>query len=134
MPTVTILSPTKVSPDPVRLMRNDQTILWQLAPGLEWGSIQPIQYLPGDPNGTPPTKDWPATASHPRPVNPADPPATRRYWASANFPIPSDQSERYHYEILIQELTPDGVILYKVHLQREDGEWYDPDVLNEPQP
>lgn len=133
MPTVTILSPTKVSPDPVHLMRNDQTILWQLAPGLEWGSIAPIQYLPGDPSGTPPTKNWPATASHPKPVNPHDPPGRRTYWASANFPIPGDESERYHYEILIQELTPDGIILYKVKVQR-DGRWYDPDVLNDPRP
>lgn len=133
MPTVTILSPTKVSPDPVQLKRNDQTILWQLAPGLQWGSIMPIQYLPGDPNGPEPSVDWPATASQPRAVNPNDPPETRRYWASANYPIPGDHSQRYRYEILIQELTPDGFILSKVHVKREGG-WYDPDVVNDPQP
>ncbi|HEX2061440.1 MAG TPA: hypothetical protein VHK90_11935 [Thermoanaerobaculia bacterium] len=140
MPTVTILSPTKVYPNPVRLMRNDQTIMWQLAPGLRWGTVPvPLEFLPGD--GTSPTgvpySNWPGT--NPTPIPNGDPPALRPYWASGNSPMPEGQTEWYHYAMLVEQMDEQGnwSEAIRVQVQREydpTGAWHDPDVVNDPRP
>lgn len=152
MPMITIVSPTGVEPDVLTLTRDDQTILWRLKPksGLTWGSIEPIHYLPagGRSPANVPYENWPATASHPQPVDPNAPWETRDYWASVNQPVAGDEPEWYRYEILVEQGPgpdmykagadgPKGPRIYKVQIKRKkkkkDG-WYDPDVVNDPQP
>ena len=145
MPMITIVSPTEVNPEVLKLKRDDQTILWRLKPGsgLTWGSIDPIHYLPGgvpSPAGVP-FQDWPPAAAHPQPVDPNAPWETRDYWASVNHPVAGDEPQWYRYEILVE--GPDalgagaevyeGPRIYRVHIKKK-GVWYDPDVVNDPQP
>jgi len=145
MPMITIVSPTKVEPDVLALTRDDQTILWRLKSGLKWGSIEPIHYLPGETVGDVVYEDWPETASNPAPVDPTAPWETRDYWASVNQPVAGDEPQRYHYEILVQD--PEMLVagsegygltrILKVQVKRKGKKkavWYDPDVVNDPQP
>ncbi len=135
MPTVKIVSPTVVEPNPVTLTRNDQTIMWQLGEGLKWGSIAPIQFLPGGgmSPGEVPYSNWPRAAVQPAPIDTGVASAERPFWTSANQPQPRDQQEWYRYEILVEHVIDGHARISRVHVQR-DGEWYDPDVLNDPQP
>ena len=138
MPTVTIFSPTVVSPNPVTLTRNDQTIMWQLDPssGLSWGSIAPIQFLAGggtSPGGVP-YSNWPTAATPPAPIETGVASNQRPYWTSANEPQPANQIQWYHYEVEVGRMINEKFVTSKVKVQGTGGEWHDPDVLNDPQP
>lgn len=137
MPRVTILSPTDVYPNPVVLRRDDQTIMWQLAPGLKWGAaVVPIEFLPaGTGSACGSYSDWPTTGTPPRPIPTGVPPNERPYWASANDPMPNDTTRCYHYAILVEALDESGrAKTLRVQVQAADGGWHDPDVENQPQP
>jgi hypothetical protein len=141
MPVVRIISPTEVSPNPVPLRRDDQTIMWRLDPGLAWGTTTeaPVRFIPGggsSPGGQP-YNSWPTSATSPAPIDTGHAVDRRPYWASANNPMPSGQTDWYHYEVWVVPVDASGIAAgaaMRVQVQAEDGSWHDPDVVNEPKP
>lgn len=141
MPTVTILSPTEVSPNPVRLMRNDQTIMWQLGgPNLRWpqGPEPGVVFLRGGVTGEVTYADWPEGGTNPAPIQTGAAADELPYWASANHPMPADKEEHYRYAILIEQFDESAAEWrqhrVKVRRAETDSEWWDPDVVNDPRP
>lgn len=137
MPRVIITSPTTVQPNPIPLRRDDQTIMWELAPGLEWAHNPPIVMLAGGgtaPNGQP-FSDWPSSGTLPSPILNGNPPVTVPFWASANQPMPNNETQWYHYAMDVVTIAEDGTRqVHRVQVQHADGEWHDPDVENQPKP
>jgi hypothetical protein len=141
MPVVRIISPTEVSPNPVILKRDDQTIMWSLDSGLAWGTTTeaPVRFLPGggtSPGGGP-YKHWPESGTHPKPIPTGQPANKTPYFASANTPMPTGETDWYHYELWVVPVDGHGRSsgqAIRVQVQQEDGSWHDPDVENQPKP
>lgn len=129
MPLVRVSASGEVHPNPVRLKRDDQTIMWQLEEGVRWAdSATPVEFLPGSGSYA----NWPG--SSPQPIDTGAAANRRPYWASANKPMPDTQSESYHYRIDLESATGDNAgQKIRVGVTR-DGVWYDPDVHNDPEP
>jgi hypothetical protein len=108
-----------VTPELSAVWRDDQTILWILAPGLMWPKVPPPHPGPiyfDDIN-------WPG--SQPTPVGPlpANGIDTRHYVAECGKILPDDQYELYSYKITAQQIGNEGPVI-----------WTDPDVENRPLP
>ena len=137
MPKVTIISPTEAHPNPVPLKRDDQTIMFELAEGLEWANLPPLVLLAG--GGDSPSgiaySDWPTATTNPAPIDNGAVAQRRPYFLSANAPRPQGVTEMYHYAMDIAVVLENGAReIHHLKVLGADGGWHDPDVVNEPKP
>jgi hypothetical protein len=130
MPVVTVVGPDHVAPQVAQVLRNDQTITWQLAAGVAWDPLagdQAVKFL----DETEVYSEWPGTT--PKPVGEREEGEydRRDYVASADRLMPPREFRVYHYEIAAIDMITQH--RFTVSLRR-GNEWYDPEVVNEPRP
>jgi hypothetical protein len=129
---IRILAPDKVEPHVAHVWRDDQTVMWGLAPGLAWPPDNPLPIRFLGPDGK--YVEWPGTTPAPIGPKPDVGPDQRYYVALGNFVNMSPEVIWYHYEIDVQDLATGEVVHVKVRHRDDPDGWYDPDVGNEPQP
>lgn len=119
-----------VTPELSAVWRDDQTILWMLAPGLMWPKVS--AEFPG-PIYFPDTSGWPG--SQPAPVGPPplneNEPDTRHYVAECGKIMANDEWELYTYQITAQQIPVDA---QQIGSEVPQIVWTDPDVENRPLP
>lgn len=129
MPIITIHGKDDVRPQLAQVLRDNQTIIWKLEPGLAWNPTEEgkaVKFLPE----TDFYSAWPGTK--PRPVGlPPIGPDQRDYKADVGKEMADRQFEVYHYEIAVIDLTTKKRLTIRVKHGRK---WYDPEVVNEPRP
>lgn len=134
---IRILRPDFVEPYFAHVWRDDQTLMWMLShPDLAWPDAatepHPIQFNPGDPGLG--TSNWPGTI--PSPIGDPPPPNTpdrRNYVALCGAIMNGTEQEKYTYKLMVLNVLTNESFF----IRRQDpttGEWFDPDVGNEPQP
>jgi hypothetical protein len=130
MPVVTVVGPDEVNPQIAQVLRNDQTITWQLSPNLAWNPNAgdcAVKFM----EETEVYSEWPGTP--PAPVGLLTPgePDRREYTATANRLMAPREFRAYHYEIAVVDSNTGNPVMVRL---RRAGEWYDPEVVNEPRP
>jgi hypothetical protein len=131
MPTIKVVGPDQVDPQLGQVLRNDQTITWQLEENVAWDPLagdQAVRFL----GETGFYSAWPGKP--PAPVGPPpehDQPDRRDYMADAEKEMAAREFHVYHYEIAAM-IIPTGH-RFTVSVRR-GKEWYDPEVVNEPRP
>lgn len=135
---LTIMSDKEVQPQLGQLWRDDQVLMWGLAPGWKWDKNHepPIEFLPPDD-----TYDaWPG--STPTPVGDPPPSGTpdRRFYVAMALKVMDSGSEKYHWQAwILPEAADESEEGRRVRATRYNTETcllepVDPDVENQPQP
>lgn len=128
---IQVVAKDMVVPYLASVWRDDQTIMWHIAPTLEWPTDEqfPIQFLPGDDHYS----DWPGTVPSPVGDLPPGMPDRRYFVALAGRIVDPPNHQLYHYRIMVKDSTTGEKVRVKVFIA-ERGDWFDPDVENQPQP
>jgi hypothetical protein len=124
--TVTEVTPegvVKVDPEISPVWRDDQLIMWMLAPGLKW----PDQALTTQPIVFPSDSGWPGAQPSPIGEVPGSGPDRRNYIVLCGYINDGPKPITYRYNITA--LHMDTVIDDPKELK-----WTDPDVENRPLP
>jgi hypothetical protein len=131
MPVVNILGEDDVHPQIAQVLRDDQTIIWRLNPGLAWDPAAGDHAVKFS-DETEVYSPWPGKPAEP--VGPTPEPGsydTRDYTATADRLMDPRQFVFYHYEIATIDMITGQSVSMRV---RKFNEWYDPEVVNEPRP